>query len=346
MATGSGLDAQIGFAQETTWGTSVTPTRFVEFDGGESLKFDPNWVEPTGLHAGIKYKRASRAFQSRSAVTGDTGLIEHATKGMGLLWKHALGSTITTPTQIGTTTAYKQIHTPGDHLGQGLTIQMGRPEPSTGTVRPFLYSGCKFVGWDFDLKDNGIPTLKLTVDGKAEDTTTALATASYLAGSSVFSFNQAQILLGGTANTASGETTITSGVAMATIVNEFSLSSKVPMKVDRYGIGNAGLKAQQLENGIPTITGKLAAEFSKAEVYDVYKANTTLCMQFILTGAAIGASGSNFLLSFVIPAIKLKAAAPNVGGPDIVMMSTDFEIYSDETNPVFQTKIVSDETVL
>lgn len=346
MATGTGLDAQIGFGQEATWGTSVTPTRFLEFDGGESLKFDPTWVEPAGLRVGTKYKRAPRVLQSRSSVTGDTGLIEHATKGMGLPWKHALGSTITTPTQLGTTTAYKQIHTPGDHLGQGLTIQVGRPEPSTGTVRPFLYAGCKITGWDFDLKDNSIPTIKYTVDGKLEDTATALATASYLAGATVFSFNQAQILLGGTATTASGETTISSGVLAATIINQFSLSGKAPMKVDRYGIGNAGLKAQQLENATPTITGKLVAEFSKVELYDVYKANTTLCLQFVMTGGAIGASGNNFLLSFVMPAIKFKMAPPNVGGPDVVAMPIDFEAYSDEVNPVFQTKIVSDETVL
>lgn len=344
MTTGTGLDAQIGFGQESIWGNSVTPTRFLEFNG-ETAKFEPTWLEPTGLRVGTKYKRAARVRQSRFGVTGDF-TVEHATKAMGILWKNALGSTLTTPTQIGTTTAYKQIHTPGDHLGMGMTVQIGRPEPGTATVRPFAYAGCKVTGWDFDLKDNTIPTLKLTVDGKNEDTTTALTAASFLTGATVFDFSQAQILLGGTASTASGETTVTSGVAATTIINEFSLSAKAPMKIDRYGIGNAGSKAQQLENATPTITGKLAAEFGKAELYDVFKATTTIALQFILTGGAIGSSGSNFLLSFVIPAVKLKAATPNVSGPDVVQMSTDFEVYSDEVNPVFQTKIVSDETTL
>jgi hypothetical protein len=344
MATGSGLDAQFGFVTEPSWATETTVTKFAEFDA-ETLKFDPTWLEPTGLRVGTKYKRAARVRQSRTSVSGDF-TVEHATKNMGTFWKHALGSTITTPTQIGTTTAYKQIHTPGDHRGLGMTMQVGRPEPGTGTVRPFTFAGCKVTQWDFDLKENAIPSLKLAIDGKLEDTAAALATASFLSGATVFDFSQAQILLGGTASTASGETTVTGGVAMTTIVNEFSLSGKVPMKVDRFGIGNAGQKAEQLENATPTITGKLAAEFGKTELYDVFKANTTIVMQFILTGGAIGSSGSNYLLSFVMPAVKLKAAPPNVSGPDIVMMSTDFEVYSDEVNPVFQTKIVSDESTL
>lgn len=344
MATGSGLDAQIGVGQEGPWGIAVTPTRFPEFNN-ETLNFNPTWLEPTGLRVGTVYKRGARARVSRSDVTGDFE-VEHSTKGMGPLWKNALASTLTVPTQIGTTTAYKQIHTPGGHRGMGMTVQVGRPEPSTGTVRPFTYAGCKVTQWDFDLKDNAIPTLKLTVDGKTEDTTTALTTASFLAGATVFDFSQAQLLLGGTANTASGETTITSGVLAATIIKEFSITGKAPMDTGRFGLGNAGLKAEQLENATPDITGKLTAEFGKVEFYDLFKTFGSLCLQFVLTGGAIGASGSNFLLSFVMPAVKLKDANPQVSGPAVVSMATTFEVYSDEVNPVFQTKIVSDESTL
>lgn len=340
MATGTGLDAQLGFGAESAWATGVTPTRFLEFDS-ESLKRDPTFLEPTGLRVGTKYKRASRVRVSRQTQVGDV-VLEHATKGMGLLWKNALGSGVATPTVISGS-AYKQIHTPGDFRGLGLTVQVGRPEPSTGTVRPFTYAGCKVTGWEFSLKDNAIPTLKLSLDGKSEATATALATASYLAGATVFDFSQATLKLGGTATTASGETTIASGVSVTTIITDFMLTGKAPMKADRFGLGNAGLKGEQLENATPTITGKLSAEFNKAELYDLFVANTTTALQLDLTGAVIS-GGNNFLLSFILPAIKLKAAPPNVNGPDVVQMSTDFEVYSDETNPVIQVKIVSDES--
>lgn len=338
MATGSGLDAQIGFAQETTWGTPVTVTRFIEFNS-ENLKYDPTWLEPNALHKGIKFKRASRASISRSSVSGDV-TFDINTLGMGMLVRNMLGSAVTTTTLIAGS-AYKQVHVPGDYRGLGLTVQVGRPEASTGTVRPHTFEGCKVSKWDFSLKDNDTPNLKLAMDGQAEATATALATASYLSGSSTYNFSQATLKLGGTPTTSAGETTIGSGVTVATIVKDISFSGSTPMATQRFGIGNAGQKSEQLENGIPTITGKLSAEFNKAELYDVFTATTTTALQLDLTGAAIGAN--NYLFSIIVPAAKLKAAAPAVSGPDIVQMSTDFECYSNEVDPVIQIKIVSTE---
>src|SRR5690242_16684725 len=105
MTTGSGLDGQLGVKAETTVGTAVTVDHFYEFDT-EGLKFEPTWIEPSGLRVGTKFKRASRLVQSRTTVNGDFSL-QHATKNMGLLWKMALGSTVASPTLI-TGTAFKQ----------------------------------------------------------------------------------------------------------------------------------------------------------------------------------------------------------------------------------------------
>jgi hypothetical protein len=344
MATGSGLDGQVGYKAEATWGTAVTVDKFVEFNS-ESLSMEPTWLEPTGLRAGTKFKRVSRVRQSRKTVSGDLA-VEVATKGMLTLWKHALGSSLTAPTQIGTTTAYKANFVPGDYRGLGLTVQVGRPEPSSGTVRPFTYSGCKVSSWQFSLEDGEVPTLQLTFDGRDEDTAAALAVASYVADAGVFDFSQAALKLGGTVSTTGGETSVTGGVAIATVVNSVSISGESPKAAERFGIGNAGLKSEQLENDTPTVTGELAAEFHKAELYDLFANNTTTAMQLTLTGDAIGASGESFTLDFIAPAVKLKTASPQVGGPDIVQMSTSFEGYSDETNPVVQVQVITDETAL
>lgn len=342
MTTGSGLDAQLVVGAEVTWGTAVTPNKSFEFND-EGLKLDPTFLEPTGLRAGQKFKRASRVSISRKSVSGDITL-EHSTRGMGLLWKHALASSAS-PTQIDTTTAYEQIHTPGDFRGLGLTVQVGRPEPSTGTVRPFTYAGCKVSQWEFSVSDNAIPTLKLTFDGRSEDTATALAAASYPTGAKVFSFANATLALGGTVATAGGKTTVSSGTAVATVVTEVSVQGAAPMATDRFGIGNAGLKSEQLENDTPTITGSLSAEFNKAELYDLFTNNTTTAMVLTLTGDDIDTDEPE-TVEIILPAVKLKAAAPNVGGPDIVSMSTDFEAYANETDPVIQVRIVSEDTTL
>lgn len=343
MATGSGLDAQFGFKNETTWGTAVTVDHFLEFNS-ESLSNEPTFLEPTGLRPGVKHKRSSRVRISRRTMTGDVTM-EVATKGMGLLWKHLLGSgSGSTPTQIAATTAYRQIHTPGGFVGFGLTMQIGRPEPS-GTVRPFTYAGCKISSWEFSLTDSEVPTLMIAVDGRSEATATALATASYPSGSTVFDFSQATLTLGGTASTTSGLTTVSGGTAATTIIREFNVRGETPMANERFGLGNAGLKAEQLENDTPTITGTLTAEFNKTEFYDVFTAGTTQPMVLTLTGAIIEDTNA-FTLQFLMPAVKIKAANPTVDGPDVVPMNIDYEAYSDETNPVIQIVVISTDTAL
>jgi tail tube protein len=339
MATGTGLDAQLMFAAESTWGTAVTPTRAIEFNE-ESLEFAPTWLEPESLRVGTIFKRASRIKQSRKSVEGDA-TFDVLTKGMGLLVKHMLGSAVSTPTLINGT-SYKQVHTPSGFVGLGLTTQVGRPEPS-GTVRAFTYSGCKVMSWEFNLEDGSTPNLKLSFLGRQESTATALATASFLSGAASFDFSQATIKLGGTPSTSAGETTIASGVAATTVIRSISISGENPMADERFGIGNAGLRSEPLQNDIPTITGSLDAEFNKTELYDLFSANTTVALQLDLTGAIVSGS-NNYLFSFILPAVKLKKAAPAVGGPDVVSMSTDFEAYSNEADPVIQIKIVSDES--
>src|SRR6266568_4940648 len=109
-------------------------------------------------------------------------------------------------------------------------------------------------------------------------------------------------------------------------VNAITLTGSSPMKTDRYGLGNAGLKGEPIENAIPTITGSLTAEYySRTELYDLFKANTTTALQLDFSHMVNGldangvASGPNpYLLSFVMPAVKLKSAAVNVSGPDVV----------------------------
>lgn len=345
MPTGTGLDAQLGYKLESTFGTPVTPDKFAEF-GSESLTWEPTWLEPSGLRAGTKFKRASRLVQSRQTVSGSIEL-EHATRLMGTLWKLALGSAVTTPTQIGTTTAYKQVHVPGDYMGKSATFQVGRPEPS-GTVRAHTYAGCKVSGWEFSCSDSEYAMMSLDIDGRSESTSTALAAATYTAGAGVFNFSQVTVLrLGGTASTTAGETSIATGTAVPGVVSGITLSGETPMATERYGLGNAGLKNEPLENDIPTVTGTLSAEWDRATFYDLFKANTTTALEVKFEGAAIGASGEKDTLSFILPAVKFKTVAPNVDGPDVIQADVDFEAYSDETNPAIQVKLISaDSTAL
>jgi hypothetical protein len=341
MATGTGLDAQLGFKLETTWGTPVTVDKFVEFDT-ENLEWEPTYIEPTGLRVGTKYKRASRLVKSRESVTGGFELA-FATRTMGTLLKAALGSSVSSPTVV-TGSAYKQVHNPGDFLTKSLTIQVGRPEPS-GTVRAHTYEGCKITSWEFSVADNEVAKFKVEVDGQTELTATALATASFASApvAEVFNFsNVSTFKLGGTV-TGTTELSVASGTAVTAVVKSFSIKGENGMATERFGLGNSGIKSEQLENDTPTITGSMTAEYDRTTFYDLFKANTTTAIELKLEGSVISGSDKN-TIHIIVPAAKFKKATPTVEGPDVVQATVDFEAYSDETNSPLMFKLISADT--
>ena len=336
MTTGTGLDASVGAKLESVVGTPVTVDKHFEFDKC-GIKWEPTWIEPSGLRVGTKYKRASRLTQSRTMVSGPLEM-QHATRLMGMWWKLCLGSSVTTPTLVAAS-AYKQIHTPGDFMGKAATIQAGKPEPS-GTIRPHTYTGCKVTGWEFTIGDDENATLSMDIDGWDESTATALVAASFV-NANAFSFRQASFFkLGGTASTASGEVSIAAGTSVTAVVKKISIKGETPMATERFGLGSAGIKKEQLENDIPTITVDMDAEWNRAEFYDLYKAGDTTAFELRLVGDVISGSDTE-LLSFVIPALQFKDVPAEVDGPDIISMSVSAEVYADGTNAPFQVKIVS-----
>jgi hypothetical protein len=358
----SGLSGQVGTVAETTYGTPVTVSHFYEFLS-ETLTFVPTWLDGQGLKSGQAYNRGSRTVVSEINITGDVTL-EHTSgeatnavaDSMGFWWKHALGSTITTPTQIAATTAYKQIHTPGSKAGFSMDIQVGRPQISGVTVQPFSYQGVKITTWEFSVTDNQIAQLKLTLDGQQELTATGLVAASYPTPNGLFSFANASVFtLGGTASTSAGETTVSGGTAVASRVTGFTLTGTTPMDTTRFGLGNAGLKGEPIENAIPTITGTLTTEFySQSELYTPFKAAGTQVLELDLTkfdssgndAAGVAAGTNPYRLAFIIPACRFKTAAVNVAGPGVISQSVGFQAYDDGsgTNPVLQVKLVSKES--
>jgi Phage tail tube protein len=358
----SGLSGQVGTVAEVTYGTPVTVTRFYEFLS-ENFQYNPAFLDGMGLKAGQAYNRATRTVVSQSDVNGDLTM-EHTSgeaataiaDSMGFWWKYALGSAFTTPVVV-LGTAFAQTHTNGSKAGQFLTVQVGRPQISGVTVQPFTYTGCKITDFEFSCNDNQIAQLKLTFDGRNELTSTGLAAASYPTPNGLFSFANASVMtLGGTATTTSGVTTVAGGTSLGSLVNGIVITGSTPMKVDRYGLGNAGLKGEPIENAIPTITGTLSTEFfSRTELYDVFKANTTQPLQIDFTkfdsagndANGVAAGPNPYRLSFILPAVRFKTGSVNIGGPDVIPQSIGFQAYDDgTTNPVIQVRIISKEQTI
>jgi len=320
MAIGSGIGSQLGIATESTFNTPVTVTRFYEFTS-ENLTYNKKVAVGMGLRAGGQLPRSQRRVVTTTDSTGDITL-DLPTRGLGLLLSHAMGST---PSATTTTTGvYSYTFTLGDVYGRSFTAQVGVPQYG-GTVTPKTIGGAKIQNFELGVAAGGIATGKFTVDAASLTTGVSLATASYSTISNLFHFAQGALTVNGTS---------------VANVKDFTVTVANTLKGDRYNLGSAGTKAEQVINGFRKISGKLTAEFSDTTLLNAFLADSTTALVLTFTGATI-ANGAKETLSITIPAAKFNADTPNVPGAGVIDLSMTFEGYDDGSNQpltiVYQT---------
>jgi len=339
-----GLRASLGVAQESTVGTIMTPNRSFEFES-ETLQLKKTIVQGQGLRAGVKFDRAAR----RSFTTRDVGggfTMDLPTKGGGILLKNMLGS-VATAVQQGATAAWTQNHQPGTLNGLSMTVQKGVMEEATGTIVPFTYNGVKVVDWTISCKVGDIVSLQLNLDAWNEVTTTALAATAYIAQSGVFNFTQGVLSIGGTPTTTGtpGVVDVTGGTPVSS-VTAASVKGTNKISQARFFFGSSGIKAEQIENGYPTLTGQLDAEFvTQAAMYTAFATDAPLTLELEFQGPLIAGS-YHYALDIIIPRLYLDGESPKVSGPDVVKQTCGFTALDDQQNPVIQIGYTTTDTAV
>lgn len=325
MATSQ--DVQFGMVAESTYGTSVTPTRFLEL-ADESLRYNKNIVQGTGLRVGSRVARSGRRVITRKDATGDTSF-EVLSKGFGLLLTACFGTGVST--LVGGTT-YQQLFTPTqtNTTLPSYTVQKGIPR-ADGTVDPYTYVGCCVDSWEFTLDTSGIAMLKVTWDCRDMATATALAVASYASGANLFHFGQSAtggMAIGGSLTVPTTTALATGSPTAVTNVRAFSLSVSNNLSRDRFNMGASGLKAHPTV-GLREIKGKVSFEYTDTAIRDAFIADTEVPMVFTLTGAAL--STGNETLQFAIPAAKFDGDLPNANGTDMIVTDAEFSVLDNLT---------------
>lgn len=331
MAIGSGLAASIGFAAESTYGTYVAPTRFLEYIKAD-LKKKKNVVQGGGLAAGRIAQLGSRRVVTSESVEGGFEL-EVANKGMGLLLAHLLGSSAT-PVQQGATAAYLQAHTVGDNIGKSLTIQHGVPD-LTGTVRPFTFKGCKLSGAEFSCKVGELLTMSLDVDGRQASEVETLVAASLATEVAPFHWAQMSVKLG-----TFGAEAAVSGV------KGFSVKFDRGMASERFYAGAGGLKAEPIMNDFLKVSGSIEVDLvNKADFADRFAADSATSLVIEFVGPLIA---STYYQTFRIklPMVFFDGDTPTVDGPDVTSGGYPFVAQLDGTNPLVSIDYISTDTTL
>jgi hypothetical protein len=315
MAIGSGLGAQLGISAESTYGTFVAPTKFIEFTK-ESLVLKKTTAQSAGIAAGRLLPLSARRVLTRKEVSGSFD-VEVANRGMGLIFQALMGTTVT-PVQQVATAAYLQTHTLASVAGKSLTIQKGVPLTS-GTVTDKTFLGCKITSGEFSCGVGEMLTASFEVDGRDCDEAQTLAAASY-SNQSPFHFGQMALKTG-----AFGSETALDGI------RKVSCKIERPQDVERFYANQSALKKEPIENDQVKISGSLESDYVAITLDDLHTSDgaTSLVWEFI--GPLI-ASTYFETWRLTLPAIRLDEGPPMVDGFGVVKPTFNFTGLYDGTN--------------
>ncbi len=319
----SGLGASFGVIAESAVGTRPgAPTRWLRFDQ-ESLAPVKGTAQSVGLHQGLYPEKNRRNLLTKAAAGGVT--FDLQTTQLGLLFKHMLGANTTgsngTAVQQSASAAYRQNHAPGDTLGLGLTIEVGRPQ-SNGTIQSFTYTGSKVLDWTISAQRGQLAKLAVNLDAWAEDTTQTY-TAPTLTTPNILDFSQGSLKLGGTPSTSSGVTSISGGAAPSGIVQSVSVKGTNPIKTDRYNLGSQ-TKSEQYANGFRSLEVEVQAEFATLSDFytSLFSTDTPTPFELKLTGGTIPSGASNnFYVDVILSSVFWDEHPVIVQGPDVITVT-------------------------
>ena len=293
MTISSGLGSQFGFVAESTPGTFVAPTKFLEFTG-ETLTYHRDRIVRKGMRAG---RRLSYGWAAGVQwVDGDV-TVELGPQGSALLFKHWLGAVNTTGVN-----PYTHTVTPGSPDALSLTMQVNKPDVG-GVDRVFSYLGCSITSGELSCKVNEFLTGKFSVYGMHEDTSQALATASYPANYSPFVFTQGSLQI----------------AAAAYDITEFTFKGDNGLKTGRHFMRATTPERPKLskEADWRQYTGTLRSDFIDLTAYNRFVNGTEAAL--VMTFNA-GASAQMTITTNV----RFDGDTPQVSGPQLLEQSLPF----------------------
>lgn len=342
---GTQLDASVGLSvAETTFGTPVTVTKFYEYLE-ETFDAGLTYTQGEGYRVGSRFPRSTRRALSLTEANGDL-TIEACAKGMGALFKAALG-TVTT-TQRATTGVYQQVHTPAasDFLSS-YTLQKGVPILGAGT-QAYTFPGSVCSGFELSCPNGDRATLRTSWISRECRTDISYAAPSYVSetGQEVFTFKDAALTIGGTV-TMPTTTALATGGTAANDVRELTVTFSNNLDTDGNNIGSAGKRSRKpaITGFADPVTGSMTAEFDATTLADAYLNNTSLALVLTFTGTTVIGTGSDTpVLQVVLPDVRLDGEVPKTGGGGVVTQSINFRAMDNTVNSPITVVYVSNDT--
>lgn len=323
MPIRSGLALQLGTAEETVYGTPVTVNKFYPIRS-ESLSNDIGRNESEGIVSGQRVITSDQWYAGKKNPTGDAAL-EVETKGFGRWFKHAMGGVVTSQPAAGPSpTVYLHTFTPGD-LPTSQTVQVGKPDVSTGTVNPFTYHGVTIGSWKLEQKVDDFLLFTPSLIAEEEENSTGLAAVTYAAGRKQFSWVTSSYTLAGSPFN----------------VKTFSLDGNNGVADDRYFQGSQ-LRKRPEEQAMRVYNGNLEGEFESLTAYQRFTSGTEVPLVATFTGPIIEDA---LLYQLVITAnVRFDGTTPPGAGRGIIQQQLPFKVIDNTTTSLKLEYQTSDAT--
>jgi hypothetical protein len=311
MPDAFGYDSSVGFGEESTWGTTVARTKFMEFIT-ESMKGAVELQVAPSVRS-LSERRLQDFLISATGAIEMEGIFE----GLEKLWKHLFGAVATT--NPGTNT-YNHQFTLTNALPPGLSVEVYKGDDANleaaGADTAHLYGGCKIASVTIAFKPND--PLRLTWNITAQkETLVAKTTVTFP------DLSGALLIKGHHVLCERADVAYTIDEAELTIDNGLNLTKRV--------LGSQYI-AQPVRNVRRKISGKIIADWSDKTRYNDLltsagaAAGTLFKLELLATGATIPGSSPTAAYKFnlTLPNCKLEGETPTVQNAGILKQPLPF----------------------
>jgi len=295
MALGIGTETIVGIGHETTWGTPVARTKFIDH-----LSVNGGIVNP--LIEGETFRGRSKTNMFRGAKKVELEIAsELRYEGWEDFFYHLFLGKVTG----STVNAIRQyVFTFDDTVAvpAGMSVEV-----KYGAAATLVYEGCKVNGASFAFEIDKL--LKCAFKLVGEDAASGSATTPTFPSAPIILWNQIVLT----------KDAVAKEIVSATVDFDNGFNT------DRRVMGSTTVKEHTA--GRRSVSGKISAYFENlSDWHALLTGDTEFALLFTGTGTTIPGSSPSDLYDIILslPAVKLSTDNPNISDPGPIMQEMDF----------------------
>lgn len=316
--TALGWGTLLGFGEETTWGTKITATNFMEFSS-ESLK---KTIEEEKLESLGTGRSFARRVQKEVGVEGSISYNLHPVDGIKLL-KHALMGTVTSAV-IGATVGYNHTFSASDMSSitqKGLSFEV-RPDKDTTTA--FYFTGCRVNEFKISGEIGKPIAAEVSLIGKDATTGAFATTTAAYSPANPFMFNHVTFQFDGTI------ASMTSTSVENIVSFELSINNNLQSDENARSLGTDLLTA--LPPGRRDISLSVVQRYDTTTAFDRFRQGSQGAVRLKFdTGQTIGSALTTYSMFIDLPKVYYKSVETEIGGAEIITHNVEFSPIGDTT---------------